>query len=217
MDSIGREAEIVIPYILVQGAIRNLIHLIDWPEQSAIFQKPVPPYKAELRPAISSHVYYGSMRMKKVTAFFILALFSYSSFAGLFGYDNYAKCEIGKKAEYIDKGANAHDAWSRASAYCETKFPLLEPKYVHDRTVSGKWGKLPEKNRYEILLNKDCAYISFEARLENGEVQKFTKIETRNSLFQRNTVAFQTNGPVISVTILEALVNVNVGKHVGDD
>ncbi len=157
--------------------------------------------------------------MKKVAAFFVLALFSYSSFAGLFGYDNYAKCETGKKAEYIDKGANTSDAWSRASAYCETKFPLLEPKYVNDRTVSGKWGKLPGKDRYEILLSKDCAYLSFEARLENGEVQKFTKIEpTRtHSLFQRDTVEFQTNGPISSVTILEALVNVNAGKHVGDD
>ena len=54
MALIGREAENVIPCIPVQGAMSIRSQPIDWPEQSDIFHESVPPYKAELRPAISS-------------------------------------------------------------------------------------------------------------------------------------------------------------------
>lgn len=149
--------------------------------------------------------------MKKVTAFFLLSLFSYSSLAGFFGYKNYTECTTEKRAEYIDKGATVFDAFERASAYCDTKFPLLEPRYVHDHTVSAKWGKVSGESRYKIILNKECASLIFEVQMKNGEVQKFKKVQPSKASY------FKTSSPVNSVTIIEALTNINQGKRVGDD
>jgi hypothetical protein len=158
-------------------------------------------------------------RVEAIFLFIFLVLAAGCDRFSFFG--NYAECTSTKKAEYIDAGANAYDGESRAAAFCETKYPLVQPSY---QTVSGVTVRVEHKpscnfdfcDRYEFHLSQPVDLVTISVTTQGGQRGQFTKVKTYNGRFTWNPDKRVDGGPIVSAEVVEALVDINKGKHQGD-
>lgn len=139
-------------------------------------------------------------------------------------FTNYSSCVTQKKSEYIDAGANGWEGVSRAEAFCETKYPLLQPSYqsIQDVTIKVNHDTrycAPEIGiycTYTFHLSRPVDLVTFSISNQNGFLGSFKNVEPYDQKITWRPEEAVVGGPVISAEVIEALVDVNKGKHEGD-
>lgn len=136
-------------------------------------------------------------------------------------FSSYTDCVPKKKLEYIDAGGSAWESENRAVAFCETKFPLLEPSYkaVSDLGITAYRDKTcyPEMQiycAYTFHTSQPVDFVTFSISNDEGQIKTFTRVSP--NYYQE--IRWVPDEPYIvtSIQAIEALVNVNKGKHQGD-
>lgn len=161
--------------------------------------------------------------MSRATSILMLFIFLVAACERNSSFNNYGECVTKKTAEYIDVGANVPEGESRAGAFCEIRYPLLQPSFqpVQGVTVRVEYGSTcldfdPLCDRYIFHLSQPVDLVTLTIANQGGLVGQFTKVEPYNGAFSWHPPEKIVGGQVISAEVVEAWIDVNKGKHQGD-
>lgn len=139
-------------------------------------------------------------------------------------FHDYASCVKEKTTEYIDAGASGYDGGSRAKAFCETTYSLLQPSYQpvpnvtvrlqHETCLDLDPFDKTTCHEYHFYLSQPVDLVTLSVTNQKGQKGSFTKVRPTDGVFIWQERA--EGASIASVDVSEAWVDINKGKRQGD-